>query len=114
MADQAILIEAVGGIQSTDGAWELGTDAVAIGAAIEKAWSADGILLLVDMGSAVMSTQLALDLLPAQTKAGCLISNAPLIEGAIVAAIEASMGHSLADVNRAAESACSYTKVERA
>jgi dihydroxyacetone kinase DhaKLM complex PTS-EIIA-like component DhaM len=43
----------------------------------------------------------------------CLISNAPLVEGAIVAALEASFNHSLEDVNRAAEAASHFEKIAR-
>jgi dihydroxyacetone kinase DhaKLM complex PTS-EIIA-like component DhaM len=46
-------------------------------------------------------------------QASCLISNAPLVEGAVVAALEASLAHSLAVVNQAAETACHLPKILR-
>lgn len=91
----------------------LGTDALLILAAIESVWSEEGVLLLVDMGSAVMSAELALELLPDEKRSRCLISNAPLVEGAIVAALHAGMGGTLYDVNLAAEDALNARKVER-
>lgn len=91
----------------------LGTDATLILAAIESVWSEDGVLLLVDMGSAVMSAEMALDFLPDEKRRLCLISNAPLVEGAIVAALHAGMGDSLHDTNLAAEDALNARKVVR-
>lgn len=105
MAGDAVRVEAVGGIVGEGGAWLLGTDAVEIAAAVTSVWSADGVLLIVDIGSAVMSAEQALELLPDEVRAHCRISGAPLVEGAIVAALEADLGRSLEQVNRAAEEA---------
>ena len=41
----------------------IGTDAVLVMQAIERAWSDDGVLVLMDLGSAVLSAEMALDLL---------------------------------------------------
>jgi dihydroxyacetone kinase phosphotransfer subunit len=108
-----VQIAAVGGILADDGSYRLGTDALRICEAINLVWDEDGVLLLVDLGSAVLSAQLALDLLPEEIKESCLISNAPLVEGALVAALEASVGHSLEAVNKAAEDAGAFSKVTR-
>ena len=114
MAGPAVQIEIVGGlIDEQSGASLLGTDATQIAAAIERCWSPTGVLILVDLGSAVMSAELALELLPPAMQEGCLISNAPLVEGAIVAAVEASLQHSLQAVNAAAEAAGNIQKVQR-
>lgn len=114
MTDQQVQIEIVGGlVDDSSGATVLGTDAVQIAAAIERCWSPAGVLLLVDLGSAVLSAELALDLLPATMQVGCLISNAPLVEGTVVAALEASLKRSLAAVNRAAEDAGRIQKIVR-
>ena len=111
MAGGGVKIAPAGGL--TDDSDALGTDATLILDAIECAWSEDGVLLLVDMGSAVMSAEMALEFLPDEKRSRCLISNAPLVEGAIVAALHAGMGDSLEDVNRAAEDALNARKVER-
>lgn len=113
MADGQVQIEAVGGVVDRHGAVQLGTDAAAIATAITHCWSPAGVLLLVDLGSAVLSTELALELLPAPQAQCCLISNAPLVEGAIIATVEASLGHDLARVNAAAEGVVHIPKLMR-
>lgn len=109
MAGGEVRIAAVGGLRDGDGV-VLGTDAVRIAEAIHAHWCDAGMLLLVDMGSAVLSAEQALELLPPELGSRCLISNAPLVEGAVVAALEASLGHTLSEVNAAAEAACTMRK----
>jgi len=111
MAGGGVKIAPAGGL--TDDPYTLGTDAALILEAVESVWSEDGVLLLVDMGSAVMSAEMALEFLPDEQRNRCLISNAPLVEGAIVAALHAGMGNRLHDVNAAAEDALNARKVER-
>ena len=113
MANGQIAIAAVGGIVIGNKPPALGTDAVRICEAIESIWAPDGVLLLVDLGSAILSTNLALDMLSKEMRDTCLISNAPLVEGAVIAALEASINHGLNAVNEAAEAASQYTKVTR-
>jgi len=124
MTADDVRIEAAGGIAATDAEATaegltdeaqllLGTDATRIVDAINRCWSADGVLLLVDLGSAVLSAELALELLPEEMSSRCLISNAPLVEGAVIAALEASLGHSLEAVNEAAEGIVQIPKVLR-
>lgn len=113
MTQTPVAIGAVGGIADDDGTVRLGTDAVAIWEAIQEHWSPDGVLLLVDLGSAVLSAETAIEMLPDDMQRACLISNAPLVEGAVIAALEASLRHSLADVNRAAEAVRTLDKVSR-
>ena len=114
MADQQVQIEiAAGLVDERSGAAVLGTDAAQIAAAIERCWTPAGVLILVDLGSAVLSAELALDLLPPDRQTSCLISNAPLVEGAFIAALEASLAHSLTVVNQAAEAACQLPKILR-
>jgi len=76
----------------------LGTNAEEIAKVMEQAYSDDGVLVLMDMGSAVLSAEMALDLLPPEKKAKFLLSSAPIVEGAVSAAIQASMGGTLAQV----------------
>ncbi|NJN82771.1 MAG: PTS-dependent dihydroxyacetone kinase phosphotransferase subunit DhaM [Caldilineaceae bacterium] len=118
MADPALQIVAVGGMNDTESESEasdalLGTDPMAIADAIERNWQPDGVLLLVDLGSAVMSAEVAIEMLPPEMQRLCLISNAPLVEGAVIAAIEAGFGKSLSEVNQAAEEAATLVKVAR-
>jgi dihydroxyacetone kinase phosphotransfer subunit len=102
LADQMgkgqVLVAAAGGTAEGD----LGTSADLIGAAIGQLSGVEAVLALVDMGSAVMSAEMALEAagVPFQ------LSGAPLVEGALVAVVEATRpGASLADVAAAADRA---------
>jgi len=76
-----------------------GTDAVAIMEAIERADSPAGVVVLMDLGSAVLSAELALDLLQDPSlRARVTLSPAPLVEGLVVAAVAAAGGASRAEV----------------
>ena len=81
----------------------LGTDAVQIRAAIERAWSEAGVAVLVDLGGAEMNAEMAIEMLEGGRGEQVRICNAPIVEGAVVAATEASGGASLAAVCAAAE-----------
>ena len=83
----------------------LGTDVAAIKTCIEQVWSAAGVVVLVDLGGAEMNAEMALELLPKSQRASVLICNAPVVEGAVMAATEASTGSSLNSVKEAAEEA---------
>ena len=99
VAPAATLIVAAGGMQ--DGS--IGTDAVRIADAIGAADDGEGIAILADLGSAIMSAEMAIELLDGAVVAR--IADAPLVEGAVAAAVEAGCGSSLAEVVRAAEEA---------
>jgi phosphocarrier protein FPr len=88
-------IEVAGGID--DPGNPIGTDPMKVLAAIEAAHAAadSGVLVLMDLGSALMSAETALDFLPAETRASVRLCAAPVVEGAITAAIQASTGASL-------------------
>jgi len=107
MAGDDLRIEAAGG--TADGS--LGTDAAAIMAAIVAAEGGAGVLVLMDLGSAVLATQTALELLGADIAAHVRLSGGPLVEGAVVAAVQASIGDDLAAVLAAAEEAASLPKI---
>jgi phosphoenolpyruvate-protein phosphotransferase/dihydroxyacetone kinase phosphotransfer subunit len=81
----------------------LGTSADKILAAIQAVDGPDGVLVLLDLGSAIMAAEIALELLDSEQQQRVLLSFAPLVEGAVAAAVEASTGHSLAEVKQAAE-----------
>jgi len=107
MAGPDLRIEGAGGI--ADGS--LGTDAAAIMAAIEAADGGAGVVVLVDLGSAVLATQTALELLGDGVAARVRLSGGPLVEGAVVAALQASIGDALDAVHAAAEGAASLPKL---
>jgi PTS hybrid protein len=81
----------------------LGTDFVAIGEAIERAWSDAGVAILVDLGGAETNSEMAVEALPELRRTRVVICNAPIVEGAIVAATEAAGGAPLSVVRRTAE-----------
>jgi multiphosphoryl transfer protein len=84
---------------------ELGTDATAIMEAIESLDSSVGTLVLMDMGSAVLSAETACSLLPDDICARVALCAAPFVEGAIAAAVAASAGAPLERVKAEAETA---------
>lgn len=92
-------IIAAGGLE--DGS--IGTDAVRIMEAIKKADAGDGVVVMVDLGSAVLSSSLAVELLGGSAGERVKIADAPILEGTIVAAVQASIGDCIGDVLAAAE-----------
>ncbi len=81
----------------------LGTDVAAIMAAIDEAWSPSGVALLVDLGGAETNSEMAIEMLPSERQDKVVICNAPIVEGAVMAATEAAGGSSLAEVRATAE-----------
>ncbi|MDR2052935.1 MAG: phosphoenolpyruvate--protein phosphotransferase [Treponema sp.] len=74
---------------------ELGTDAMDIMAAIESVYSDDGVLVLMDLGSAILSSKTALEFLDVEKAKQVSLCSAPLVEGAVVAAVQISIGGGL-------------------
>src|SRR2546425_9943567 len=72
----------------------LGTDATAILTAIQEVRGAEGVLILVDLGSAGLSTQMAIEQLP-DGDGRVVLSKAPFVEGAVLAAGEGSIDSGL-------------------
>src|SRR6266567_1267767 len=83
----------------------LGTSVDKIYAAIEHVASPEGTLILIDLGSALLSTEMAMEMLDDEQRAHIQVSYAPLVEGTLAAALEASLGHALLQVKQAAEKA---------
>jgi phosphoenolpyruvate---glycerone phosphotransferase subunit DhaM len=88
----------------------LGTSVERIQERLRQIASPDGTLVLVDLGSAVLSVEMAIEALGTGR---VLISDAPLVEGAYLAAIEASVAASLEDTAAAALQARVMVKVSR-
>jgi dihydroxyacetone kinase phosphotransfer subunit len=76
----------------------LGTDATAIAGAIEEADTGDGVVVLMDLGSAVLSAELALEMVPDEVCRRVVLSPGPLVEGLVVAASAAAIGRDRAAV----------------
>lgn len=81
----------------------IGTDPIKIMSAIEEVYSDDGILILYDLGSALMNAELALDMIDEKIKNKVEISKSSLVEGAFVAGIESSMGKSMEEIKKSLE-----------
>ena len=104
MAGPEVRIEAAGG--APDGG--LGTDGSLVDAAIAAADQGDGAIVLGDLGSAILTARHVLD-----ERAGngsVRLVDAPLVEGAIAAAVVASAGMALDEVASAAEEARAVPK----
>lgn len=101
-AAPAVPVECAGG--SARGS--LGTSAPAVEAAVAAALAAsggDGVLVLLDLGSAGLAIEIALEGLDPADRALVRVSEAPLVEGAIVAAVAAAANAPLDAVVAAAE-----------
>ena len=89
---------------------KIGTDVMKISEAIIAANAGDGVVVIVDLGSAVMSTDTALEFFDEKTRDQVKIADAPILEGAISATVEASLGSPLATVLATAEGARNLRK----
>ncbi|HEX4221045.1 MAG TPA: dihydroxyacetone kinase phosphoryl donor subunit DhaM [Pseudonocardiaceae bacterium] len=98
MAPEVVIV-AAGGLP--DG--RLGTDFDTVLGALHQADQGAGVVLLHDLGSALMTAELAVESLDDPDTV--LLANAPLVEGAVVAAVAAQGGADLAEVRRVAEAA---------
>lgn len=79
-----------------------GTDAAAVAEAITEADGGDGVLVLLDLGSAVLSAEMALEFVDPDLAGRVRLSSAPLVEGLVGAAVAAGAG---ADLEAAATEA---------
>jgi dihydroxyacetone kinase phosphotransfer subunit len=106
MAGEELPIEAVGG--APDGS--IGTDADGIVAAIGRADHGAGVVILGDLGSAILASESAMELRGSDHDGRVVISAGPLVEGAVVAAVQASIGQSVDEVVAAADDARNLDK----
>ena len=90
MAQNYTGLVCVGGME--DGS--IGTDAIRIADAIRQANQGDGVVVFADLGSAIMSSETAMEMLE-EENINVRIVDAPIVEGSIVAAVEASIGSPL-------------------
>lgn len=81
----------------------LGTNVEAIMRAIDAAWSEAGVAILVDLGGAETNSEMAVEMMPEERAGRVVVCNAPIVEGAVIAATEASGGAPLDLVKRTAE-----------
>jgi len=91
-------IAAAGGLESG----QLGTSYEKILEAIESVSKGDGVVVMMDMGSAVMTTEMVLEDLERED---ILMLDCPLVEGAVLAAVESANGKTLAEISALVEKA---------
>jgi phosphocarrier protein FPr len=98
-----VRLAAAGG--TADPEHPFGADAMQVLAAIESVYGDDGVLVLMDLGSAVLSAETALEFLPEEKRARVRLCGAPLVEGAVAAAALAAAGATLDETIREAQDA---------
>ena len=96
--DRPAIAIAAGGAEGA-----MGTDATKVAEAIDEVAGADGVLVLMDLGSALMSAEMAIDFRASDVKVK--LSSAPFVEGLISAIVTAAGGASLDEVDREATGA---------
>jgi PTS hybrid protein len=89
------------------------TDAIRSALAGGRAGPVDGVLVLLDLGSAALSFEIALADLTEAERSRVRVSEAPLVEGAVLAAVQASLGASLDEAFDAAAAAATMPKLPR-
>ena len=104
VAGPDVSIEPAGGLP--DGG--LGTDDERVREAIKRADRGDGVVVLCDLGSAILTVRHVLE---RSSNGHVVLADAPLVEGAVTAAVVSSAGSSLQDVTRAAEEARGASKL---
>lgn len=104
VAGPDVSIEPAGGLP--DGG--LGTDDDRVREAIKRADRGDGVVVLCDLGSAILTVRHVLE---RSSNGHVVLADAPLVEGAVTAAVVSSAGSSLQDVTRAAEEARGASKL---
>jgi len=99
MVGESVAVAHTGGNE----AGGLGTSVARIMAAIDEVWNESGVAVLVDLGGAESNSEMAIEMMDPERGARVVICNAPIVEGAVIAATEASGGSSLEEVKAVAE-----------
>ena len=97
-------VAAAGGLE--DGSF--GTSYEKISTAIDSVYTDDGVVILLDMGSAVMTTEMVIENMPNKK---IQMVDCPLVEGAVVAAIASSSNQSMSEVINEAKDAAKESKL---
>jgi len=99
-------IKAIGG--TSDG--RIGTNPIEIYEALEEMYDGDNILIFGDLGSSIMSAQMAIDMVSDKIREKTILVDSPLVEGAIAAIIQSSITQNLEEVISAANEAKTMNK----
>jgi PTS hybrid protein len=81
----------------------LGTDVETVKRCIEQVYGPGGVAVLVDLGGAETNAEMAIEMLPAEWQSNIVVCDAPVVEGAVMAATEAAGGSNLETVRKTAE-----------
>jgi multiphosphoryl transfer protein len=103
MVQGAVALATAGGIDDPDN--PIGTDPIKVHEAIQSVYSEDGVVVLMDLGSALLSAEMALEFLAPEQRANVHLCEAPLVEGSMAAAVQAMVGGSAQEVMAEARSA---------
>jgi phosphocarrier protein FPr len=103
MTQGSVPLAIAGGIDDPEN--PIGTDAMKVIEAIDAVYSPDGVVVLMDLGSALLSAETALEFLPDDRRDRVFLSKAPLVEGAMAAAVQAMVGAPIEQVLAEAETA---------
>ncbi len=96
MVQGKVTLAAAGGIDHSEN--PIGTDPMKVMEAITSIYSDDGVLVLMDLGSALLSAEMALEFMLPKQRANIRLCAAPLVEGTMAAAVQAMVGGSLDQV----------------
>ena len=90
----------------------IGTDAQRIADAIVEADTGDGVVIIADIGSSIMSAETAIELLEDEGReVNAVIADAPIVEGAVCAVVEAAAGGTIDSVLSSAEESKEASKL---
>lgn len=89
----------------------IGTDPIAIYEGMLKADSGDGVLVLADIGSSIMSVDLAKEMLDEEIRNRVYLANAPIVEGSVSAVVEIGLGSSIYEILLACEKTKQMDKI---
>ena len=103
VAGAEVRIEPAGGAPGGS----LGTNGDSVREAIARADLGDGVVVLADLGSSILTVR---HLLEGKANGHIRLVDAPFVEGAVAAAVMSSAGQSLDDVAKAAEDARGASK----
>ncbi|MFD2630031.1 dihydroxyacetone kinase phosphoryl donor subunit DhaM [Oceanobacillus kapialis] len=87
MTGDNVIIESAGG--TDDG--RLGSSAPLIMESLEACSECKRILIFCDMGSSILSSETAIDLVDSELQEKCTIVDGPIVEGAFVASVQAQI-----------------------
>ncbi|NMU24892.1 phosphoenolpyruvate--protein phosphotransferase, partial [Vibrio parahaemolyticus] len=84
--------------------------AIAVMEAIEQVQDQQGVVVLMDLGSALLSTEMALDLIDDHVRENVTLISAPIVEGTMAASVAAAAGLPLSTVVEEAQNALSVKR----